>query len=117
MSTASKYVCNLDSMDWKVAQEFEANFRWEYADGRDALLKLYRKGKRQPAGEETEQQGKAAACLEQDDERQERAGDARRLHVSLRAGITEHLVDAGLNEDDRHQHAADGDEIGCGVVH
>ena len=47
MSTASKYVCDLDSMDWQVAQEFEANFRWEYEDGRDSLLKLYRKGKRQ----------------------------------------------------------------------
>jgi hypothetical protein len=47
MSTASKYVCELDGMDWRVAQEFEANFRWEYADGRDSLLKLYRKGKRQ----------------------------------------------------------------------
>ena len=47
MSTASKYVCDLESMDWQVAQEFEANFRWEYDDGRDSLLKLYRKGKRQ----------------------------------------------------------------------
>jgi hypothetical protein len=34
-------------MDWAVAQDFEANFRWEYADGRESLLNLYRKGKRQ----------------------------------------------------------------------
>jgi len=47
MSTTEHYVCNLDSMDWQVAQEFEANFRWEYDDGRDKLLNLYRKGKRQ----------------------------------------------------------------------
>ena len=47
MSTESHYVSNLDSMDWKVAQEFEAHFRWEYDDGRESLLNLYRKGKRQ----------------------------------------------------------------------
>ena len=47
MSTASHYVCDLDSLDWQVAQDFEANFRWEYDDGRESLLKLYRKGKRQ----------------------------------------------------------------------
>jgi hypothetical protein len=47
MTTSDTYVCKLDSMDWRVAQEFEAHFRWEYDDGRDALLKLYRKGKRQ----------------------------------------------------------------------
>ena len=47
MPTASHYVCDLDGMDWQVAQDFEANFRWEYDDGRESLLKLYRKGKRQ----------------------------------------------------------------------
>jgi len=47
MSTESHYVCDIDRLDWQVAQEFEANFRWEYADGRDSLMKLYRKGKRQ----------------------------------------------------------------------
>ena len=47
MSTGNHYVCDLDSMDWSVAQDFEANFRWEYDDGRESLLKLYRKGKRQ----------------------------------------------------------------------
>ena len=47
MSTSEHYVCHLDSMDWQVAQEFEANFRWEYDDGREKLLNLYRKGKRQ----------------------------------------------------------------------
>ncbi len=47
MSTENHYVSKLDSMDWQVAQNFEANFRWEYDDGRESLLKLYRKGKRQ----------------------------------------------------------------------
>jgi len=47
MSTANHYVSQLDTLDWKVAQDFEANFRWEYDDGRESLLNLYRKGKRQ----------------------------------------------------------------------
>ena len=47
MSTADHYVRRLDSLDWQVAQDFEARFNWEYADGRDRLLNLYRKGKRQ----------------------------------------------------------------------
>ena len=38
MPTASHYVCDLDSMDWSVAQDFEASFRWEYDDGRESLL-------------------------------------------------------------------------------
>ena len=46
MSTARRYVSELDGMDWRVAQEFEATFNWEYQDGRESLLKLYRKGKR-----------------------------------------------------------------------
>jgi hypothetical protein len=47
MSTESHYVSKLDTLDWQVAQEFETNFRWEYDDGRESLLNLYRKGKRQ----------------------------------------------------------------------
>src|SRR5512135_1296376 len=47
MSTSDHYGRKLESLDWRVAQDFEANFRWEYADGRDKLLNLYRKGKRQ----------------------------------------------------------------------
>jgi len=47
MSTADHYVGELGTMDWRVAQEFESTFRWEYDDGRDTLLNLYRKGKRQ----------------------------------------------------------------------
>jgi hypothetical protein len=47
MATTDHCVHRLESLDWQVAQDFEANFRWEYDDGRDALLRLYRKGKRQ----------------------------------------------------------------------
>jgi hypothetical protein len=47
MSTSDHYVRTLETLDWQVAQDFEANFRWEYDDGRDRLLSLYRKGKRQ----------------------------------------------------------------------
>ena len=36
MTTESHYVCDIDRLDWQVAQEFEANFRWEYDDGRDS---------------------------------------------------------------------------------
>jgi hypothetical protein len=47
MSTANHYVSELSAMDWQVAQDYEATFRWDYDDGREALLNLYRKGKRQ----------------------------------------------------------------------
>jgi hypothetical protein len=47
MATTDRYVRRLDTLDWQVAQDFEATFRWEYDDGRDSLLSLYRKGKRQ----------------------------------------------------------------------
>jgi hypothetical protein len=47
MTTKSHYVCELDGMNWRVAQDFEAHFNWEYDDGREKLLNLYRKGKRQ----------------------------------------------------------------------
>ncbi len=44
--TADSYAIPTDPLDWKVAGSFETNFTWEYADGRDSLLKLYGKGKR-----------------------------------------------------------------------
>ena len=44
--TADSYAMPTDPLDWKVAGSFETNFTWEYADGRDALLNLYSKGKR-----------------------------------------------------------------------
>lgn len=47
MATASHYVSEVGALDWRVPERFEAAFRWEYDDGREQLLNLYRKGKRQ----------------------------------------------------------------------
>ena len=60
---------------------------------------------------EPEQNAEPAAKLGQNDERQKRAGDTRRLHVLHGSGITENLAPARLDEDDRKQHAANQDEI------
>jgi hypothetical protein len=46
MATRDRYPEPLDSMDWQRAQQFETTFAWEYDDGRDKLLNLYRKGKK-----------------------------------------------------------------------
>ncbi len=46
MSTVTHYVSKLDELNWQVAQDYAATFRWEYDDGRENLLNLYRKGKR-----------------------------------------------------------------------
>jgi hypothetical protein len=45
MSTTSRYAAPSPSDHWDVHQDFTTSFRWEYADGRDVLLKLYAKGK------------------------------------------------------------------------
>ena len=47
MTTQGHYVGEVGELDWRVPERFEAAFRWEYDDGRDKLLNLYRKGKRQ----------------------------------------------------------------------
>jgi len=47
MSTANRYVVPIEGLDWDVPQSFTSNFRWEYTDGRESLLALYEKGKRQ----------------------------------------------------------------------
>ncbi len=46
MATRDRYPEALDTMDWQRAQQFETSFTWEYDDGRDKLLNLYRKGKK-----------------------------------------------------------------------
>jgi para-aminobenzoate N-oxygenase AurF len=46
MATSDRYPEPLDSMDWQRAQSFATTFSWEYDDGRDKLLNLYRKGKK-----------------------------------------------------------------------
>jgi hypothetical protein len=45
MATIDRYARPADSTDWSVPGTFATNFRWEYQDGRDSLLKLYAKGK------------------------------------------------------------------------
>ncbi len=45
MATSERYARPVESIDWPVAEEFDTNFRWEYRDGRESLLKLYEKGK------------------------------------------------------------------------
>ncbi len=44
-SSTERYAISIDDVDWSVPQHFDATFRWEYADGRDSLLRLYEKGK------------------------------------------------------------------------
>lgn len=45
MSTAEKFTRKPEEDRWSLGQSFDTNFRWEYEDGRDKLLNLYRKGK------------------------------------------------------------------------
>src|SRR5262245_17619673 len=45
MATHDRYATSPGADRWDVPGQFDTTFRWEYADGRDALLKLYSKGK------------------------------------------------------------------------
>ena len=45
MPTEDRYAIAPGPIDWQVEQDFGTNFRWEYQDGRESLLKLYQKGK------------------------------------------------------------------------
>src|SRR5262247_625360 len=45
MATHDRYATPPDADQWDVPGHFDTTFRWEYADGRDTLLKLYSKGK------------------------------------------------------------------------
>jgi len=45
MTTRERYPETPETMDWQRAQSFAATFTWEYEDGREKLLNLYRKGK------------------------------------------------------------------------
>ncbi len=53
MATMDRYAASPSGDAWTVAQDFATTFRWEYADGRDALLKLYAKGKQRQWDAET----------------------------------------------------------------
>lgn len=47
MSTAFRYTIPVAQTGWTVEGRTETRFAWEYEDGRDSLLALYDKGKRQ----------------------------------------------------------------------
>ncbi len=47
MTTELKYALPVDQTNWTVNGEMETVLRWEYEDGRDSLLNLYDKGKKQ----------------------------------------------------------------------
>jgi hypothetical protein len=46
MSTELRYALPVDQTDWVVNGQTQTVLRWEYEDGRDSLLKLYDKGKK-----------------------------------------------------------------------
>ena len=45
MSTQRRYAMPVDQVEWKVPNQFETTFKWEYDDARDTLVSLYEKGK------------------------------------------------------------------------
>src|SRR6476620_7257847 len=45
MATHDRYAIPEGPLDWAVPGTFATNFRWEYQDGRESLLRLYQKGK------------------------------------------------------------------------
>jgi len=47
MTTMFRYTLPVEQTEWEFEGNTEACFRWEYDDGRDGLLQLYEKGKRQ----------------------------------------------------------------------
>ena len=47
MTTEMRYALPVDQTNWTVGGQSETVLRWEYEDGRDALLALYDKGKKQ----------------------------------------------------------------------
>ena len=47
MSTESRYARPIEESQWSIQGQFDTVFKWEYADGRDALMGLYEKGKNQ----------------------------------------------------------------------
>ncbi len=46
MTTSRRYATPVEDTVWQVPNTFETVFRWEYEDGRDALVNLYEKGKK-----------------------------------------------------------------------
>ena len=47
MSSLNRYTSPVEPIEWQVPQSYDTTFRWEYDDGRERLLNLYEKGKKQ----------------------------------------------------------------------
>ena len=47
MTTEFRYALPVDQTSWSIEGQTETVFRWEYQDGRESLLNLYDKGKKQ----------------------------------------------------------------------
>jgi hypothetical protein len=47
MATEFKYALPVEQTNWRIDGKTDTVFRWEYDDGRDGLLNLYDKGKKQ----------------------------------------------------------------------
>jgi hypothetical protein len=47
VTSLNRYASPVEATDWHVGQSYDTVFRWEYDDGREKLLNLYEKGKRQ----------------------------------------------------------------------
>ena len=47
MATEFRYVLPVEQTNWTINGQIETTLRWEYEDGRDELLRLYDKGKKQ----------------------------------------------------------------------
>jgi len=45
MTTGNRYALPVEPQEWRVAEQFEAVFKWEYEDLRASLKTLYEKGK------------------------------------------------------------------------
>ena len=45
MTTERRYASAVDQLEWSIRSEFQTNFQWEYENGREALVRLYEKGK------------------------------------------------------------------------
>ena len=45
MATSNRYAVPLDKDEWRITEQFESVFRWEYEDSRASLKTLYEKGK------------------------------------------------------------------------
>ena len=46
MTTESRYAVSAGDLEWRIPGSFDTTFEWEYQDSREALTRLYEKGKK-----------------------------------------------------------------------